>query len=222
MFICKYCGKEFETKQKLGGHVSSHFRGDEYSKKRKKKIEKKKGENNICCFCGEKIENGLKLGAHITNCKLNPNRNNIINKIIESRKNYKITDETKNKISESMKVAHKEKRAWNIGMSRWNNEKSYPEKFFGKVIENEFNNKDYTSEYPISIYSLDFAWVDLKKGIEIDGEQHERFEEYRNRDNIKDRICKEMGWEILRIKWKDLYNDTKNMINIARIFIDGK
>ncbi len=26
----------------------------------------------------------------------------------------------------------------------------------------------------------------------------------------------------LRIKWKDLYNDTKNMINIAKIFIDGK
>ena len=84
---------------------------------------------------------------------------------------------TKKKISKSMKRAHKENRAWNIGKSRWNNKSSYPELFFSKVIKNHFSNQKYTREYPLSRYSLDFAWVDLKKCIEIDGEQHLRFKE---------------------------------------------
>ena len=49
--------------------------------------------------------------------------------------------ETKDKISNSMKIAHNEGRAWNIGKSRWNNEPSYPEIFFMEVINNEFTNK---------------------------------------------------------------------------------
>ena len=42
----------------------------------------------------------------------------------------KRSEENKRKISEAMKLAHKEHRAHNIGQSRWNNEPSYPEKFF--------------------------------------------------------------------------------------------
>ena len=34
-----------------------------------------------------------------------------------------------------MKRAHAEGRAHNIGTCRWNNEPSYPEQFFMKVIE---------------------------------------------------------------------------------------
>ena len=57
-----------------------------------------------------------------------------------------------------MKKAHKEGRAWNIGSSRWNNKPSYPEQFFLKVIENEFDDKGYVREYPFGRFSLDFAW----------------------------------------------------------------
>jgi len=45
---------------------------------------------------------------------------------------------TKDKMSKAMKKAHAEGRAHNIGTSRWNNEPSWPEQFFMKVIENEF------------------------------------------------------------------------------------
>jgi len=140
-------------------------------------------------------------------------------KIGQANKGRKLSDEGREKLSSSMKKAHQEGRAWNIGRSRWNNESSYPEKFFMEVIQNEFLDKKYEKEFPLGRYSLDFAWPDKKKSIEIDGEQHERFEEYKNRDIKKDLLCKELGWETLRIKWKDLFNDTKNQIRIAKEFI---
>ena len=96
--------------------------------------------------------------------------------ILPSQQGKPVTEETKKKISESMKKAHKEGRAWNIGKSRWNNKHSYPEEFFIQVINNEFEDKNYVCEYPLEIYSLDFAWIEKKKCIEIDGDQHQRFE----------------------------------------------
>lgn len=104
-------------------------------------------------------------------------------------------------------------------MSRWNNEQSYPEKFFSLVIENEFDEKNYRTEFSIGKYALDFAWVDKKKAIEIDGEQHYRFEEYRVRDNKKDQLCEELGWKILRIRWIEMFKNTKEWIQIAKNFI---
>ena len=131
----------------------------------------------------------------------------------------KLNDDQKEKVSIGMKLAHKEGRAWNIGMSRWNNDPSYPESFFMKVIANEFIDKNYIREFPFSKYSLDFAWEHKKKCIEIDGEQHERFNSVKERDMAKDRLLKEEGWGVLRIKWKDLYKDTKYYISVAKDFI---
>lgn len=120
-----------------------------------------------------------------------------------------------------MKKAHAEGKAWNIGQSRWNNEPSYPEAFFMEVIENEFEDKEYIREYPFGIYSLDFAWEHKKRCIEIDGEQHQRFEDYQERDKRKDKVIKENNWECLRIVWKEFYKDTKYWIKITKEFIDG-
>jgi very-short-patch-repair endonuclease len=131
----------------------------------------------------------------------------------------KLSKETLEKISESMKRAHAEGRAHNIGQSRWNNEPSYPEKWFIEVIKNEFDDKNYKREYPFKIYSLDFAWVDKKKCIEIDGDQHQRFEEYKARDLRKDEALKSNDWQILRLVWKDVFANPKEYIKIANEFI---
>jgi very-short-patch-repair endonuclease len=86
-----------------------------------------------------------------------------------------------------------------------------------QVIQNEFNDKNYIREYPFGIYSIDFAWPDKKIAIEIDGEQHLRFESYKEKDLRKDELLKNNGWLVLRIRWKDMYNDTKRWIKIAKI-----
>ena len=136
-----------------------------------------------------------------------------------SENNSKRSSDVNKKISESMKKAHVEGRAWNIGKSRWNNELSYPEKFFIQVIENEFQDKEYKNEFPVGIYSADFCWPHLKKIIEIDGDQHQRFEEYKARDKRKDEYLKSQGYEILRIVWKEMFADPKSKILEAYNFI---
>jgi very-short-patch-repair endonuclease len=144
---------------------------------------------------------------------------NSLSLILKGRPGRKPTTEERQKLSESMKIAHAEGRAWNIGKSRWNNKPSYPESFFMKVIENEFEDKNYTREHPFGNFSLDFAWIEKKLCIEIDGDQHQRFQEYRDRDERKDKLLSESGWKVLRISWKDMSNDPKHWINIAKQFI---
>lgn len=130
-----------------------------------------------------------------------------------------LPSDMKKKISESMKKAHAEGRAHNIGESRWNNEPSYPEKWFMKVIANEFDDKNYVREYPFHKYSLDFAWLDKKKCIEIDGDQHQRFEEYKERDEKKNELLKNEHWKVLRLIWKDVCAQPKKFIKLAKDFI---
>lgn len=88
-----------------------------------------------------------------------------------------------------------------------------------QFIENEFDDKNVETEYPIGKYALDFAWVDKKTGIEIDGEQHYRFKEYQERDKKKDELCEELGWKVLRIRWIDMFKNSKKWIQIAKKFI---
>ena len=90
-----------------------------------------------------------------------------------------------------------------------------------RVVENEFKDKNYVREYPFHGFSLDFAWPDKKLCIEIDGEQHERFPEYRARDARKDSALAAEGWQVLRLKWRNVYQNPKNAIQTARGFIDG-
>ena len=130
------------------------------------------------------------------------------------------SDETKQKLSIAMKLAHKEGRAHNIGECRWNNEPSWPEKWFMQVIENEFEDKEYEREFPFHRFSLDFAWIHKKKCIEIDGKQHHEDLKQQERDQNKDKLLKEDGWKLLRLDWKWVCNNTKEAIKLARDFID--
>lgn len=130
--------------------------------------------------------------------------------------------DVKAKISASMKRAHAEGRAHNIGECRWNNEPSYPEQWFMKVLKNEFGlekDKDYKMEFPFHKFSLDFAWPNEKICIEIDGEQHERFQEQKNRDVEKDKLLKEEGWVELRKSWKEIFNSPKEFIKEVEIIL---
>lgn len=127
--------------------------------------------------------------------------------------------ELKEKASRHMREIHASGRGHNIGKSRWNNEPSWPERFFMQVIDNEFEDKNYEREKPFYKFSLDFVWEHKKKVIEIDGEQHERFEEQRRRDLEKDTKLYNDGYVLLRIKWKDMYNNPKKWIEIANKFI---
>jgi len=200
-YKCPFCSKEF-SKNGICSHIwRTHDNGKDF-----KPSLGKSGWNK-----------GLTKDTDIRVA----NNGKSISKSMIGVKQSPLSEEHKNSISESMKKAHAEGRAWNIGMSRWNNEPSYPEKFFMKVIENEFDDKDYEREVPFHRFSLDFVWKHKKKVIEIDGSQHERFEDQIKRDKEKDRLLLEEDWQVLRIKWKDFYHDTKKWIKISKEFLDS-
>lgn len=82
MFKCKYCGKEFESKQKLGGHVTQCEANPnskrENSRKNILKAHQKQAQPNqtyTCKWCG-KILTTSKSGItfHENRCEKNPNR----------------------------------------------------------------------------------------------------------------------------------------------------
>jgi len=143
-----------------------------------------------------------------------------ISKSLTGKTRKSLTEETRKNLSIKLKLAHKEGRAWNIGMSRWNNKPSYPESFFMKVIENEFEDKNYKKEFNVGIYSIDFAWIHKKIAIEIDGKQHEDII-VKNRDEKKNKFLIENGWKLLRIKWIDMYRQPNDYINQARQFVNS-
>jgi very-short-patch-repair endonuclease len=128
--------------------------------------------------------------------------------------------EKRKQISRSMKKAHQEGRANNWQDSKNYGDGSYPEQFFEKAIINNFNDKNFQREYRFFQYSIDFAWPNKKLAIEIDGSQHEQ-KNNKQRDIKKDKLLKENGWKVLRIKWLDIFNNTNLYINIAKNFIDN-
>ena len=148
------------------------------------------------------------------------------NKLREKYKNGELkgisrphTDKSKKKISDSMKKAHAEGRAHNIGESRWKNEPSYPESMFMQIIENEFKDKNYKKEYSFHRFSFDFAWPHKKKYIEIDSDYHLHKDQH-NRDIMKDEFAKKEGWQVIRFFWNDFCKNTKEWINKIKVFID--
>ena len=89
MCTCKYCAKEFETKQKLGGHILHCTLNPNYDKSLKQLQEARKNINNInkekqhlyCQYCGKEVGNKGCLVIHEKACEKNPNREKCPNRI---------------------------------------------------------------------------------------------------------------------------------------------
>lgn len=198
-WVCKNCGNVFRTRNELYKH--RHEEHPEY---------KSRG------WCkGLTKENNISLANASTTLKQHLKDGTV--KPVQLGK--PLTEEHKQAISNGMKLAHKEGRAHNIGENRWNNEHSWPETWFIHVLQNEFNmveNVHYKTEMSFGRYSLDFAWSEQRLCIEIDGDQHERFEDYKARDIEKDKLLKENDWQVIRIKWKDCYQNPKQYIEFVR------
>lgn len=62
MYTCKYCFKEFETKNKLGGHVSHCLDNP------------KNSERNLCEFCGKEFYTKKSYTQHVNHCSNNPDK----------------------------------------------------------------------------------------------------------------------------------------------------
>jgi very-short-patch-repair endonuclease len=162
-----------------------------------------------CRYCGK--SSGL-VKCHEAFCYENPNRKSQAGRIM--------TEEQKKKLSDIQKhyVAIGRNKGW---MWSHSSKRSYPEQWFAKVIQNEFNDKEVIEQLRVGCYRLDFAWVHKMRCIEIDGLQHERDPIQAASDVRKDSFLTKSGWKILRVRWIDMLNDTKTLIQLAKSFIES-
>lgn len=231
MYTCKYCGKEFETKQQLGGHSTyceknpkKQVNLENLNKIRNSKKHIKSSIIYYCEFCGKPIHNKGCLVLHERTCIKNPNR--IISKTAENKERRELNKELG--IKRTLSNEHKQKIR--EGLQRWK-ETHYNEflnysKQKSKCSENfkqylRQNNISFIEEYsPYKerLYSLDIAFPDEKIAIEINGSQH-----YDNFGNLneytleKQRFFEERGWKIIQIFYKWCYNITNKNEKIQSI-----
>ena len=136
--ICKYCGKEFESGQKLGGHTikceNNPNKGIKRDVKNSLKFIKYNDNTNICnCqFCQKECKGLNSLKQHEIRCKDNPNK---INSYIPGFNNKgriswnagltKESDERIKKSSQILKNKYDsgEIKVWSKGLTKENDER---------------------------------------------------------------------------------------------------
>ena len=139
------------------------------------------------------------------------------------RKHTVLTEIEKKHMSDKLKAAHEEGR--HPGWKHINQNpkyRSYPEIFFYEVLKHEgiVNKYSVVEQFQIGKYTLDFAVLELKLDIEIDGIQHVRNESAVEHDRIRDKYLNDNGWIVYRILWKELFTDTKLKIKELVDFIN--
>lgn len=111
------------------------------------------------------------------------------------------TEETKKKISESRKkflLENPEKASYVL--YHYSKGESYPEKYFNMIFKKHFTFDRY---YRIGLYQLDFAIVEKRIYIEIDGGQHRWDPKIVESDKRKDKYLENLGWTGIRVNWSD-------------------
>ena len=78
---------------------------------------------------------------------------------------------------------------------------SYPEKYWTEVLDSR--DIIYEAEYRVGLYSLDFAIIDKKIDLEIDGNQHYFDKRIQESDMRRTKYLESLGWSVIRIRWSD-------------------
>lgn len=142
--------------------------------------------------------------------------------IIPPWQGKKHTEETKEKIRKSMNKFFEEHG--NPGWNSMTNTQtpSYPEKYFLKYFLN--NNIPLKYHLGVGSYQLDFYNKELKKYIEIDGEQHYRDDTAKEHDRKRTEVLLAKGWVGMRIRWSKFkkYNDEEKeeLLNEIKKFLN--
>jgi very-short-patch-repair endonuclease len=208
MFECKICNRKIENIGNLNQHIKKCKKLSEIKeeiidlyinknlsvKDLRKKF--KLQSNDIKTILGDKVRSTSEASklAH----KKYPN-------------SFKHSEETKKIISEKRLEFMKnnpDKTAWRLSNI------SYPEKLFIEYVESIGLDKKYSiiREYSVFPYFIDFAFINQKVAIEVDGSQH-LLPERKERDDKKDKLLNELGWFVIRISEKEIKTNIGEVFN---------
>lgn len=139
-------------------------------------------------------------------------------KISNASKGRTHSEETKQKISERRReflAANPDKSPYLI--SHYTRGRSYAQQYWKDVFDT--HQIQYSEEYPVGLYHLDFAIVDRKIDIEVDGEQHYSDPRIVESDKRRNAVLEEQGWTVIRIRWSE-YQKTENKQEFVQCILD--
>lgn len=211
-FNCVHCGRSFNRLCAC----KSHEAWCNASLTKKPNPSNMVKSEHQCSYCGRitiTTVSGNK--NHELHCVKNPNR-------LEWKLRRNWNEAERKHLSDMMKTAIKEGRAHGWGNVRENlGGMSYPEKWFSDMLIKNNLMTDYEYNKQFYKYKLDFAWVNRRLCIELDGSQHDTIPGRKQSDNEKDALLHAHGWKVLRLKWGYIRKHTIDAIELVRKFLTG-
>lgn len=216
-YICPICKKEFKSLLALSVHYShNHGTNEEFKiywlyERFGQKLPKCKYCDNTIYIKPYTIKKSYTCNNPI--CKKKYHRDLQL-KLYQEHPEYREVHRLK-RLEYLTNKTNYNKTAWGI---KANNEFSFLEKWFidNIIIKYKLNERfDIINEYCEFPYFLDFAFLNGKIDVELDGRCHfkngiKRIEH----DNKRDNFLKEKGWKIYRISYKDVEdNESETIIN---------
>lgn len=123
-------------------------------------------------------------------------------KISKAGKGRKHSIEVKEKISKSrQKFLAENPDMVPYKLNHYSKGSSYPERYWEKLLTKY--GVSFHKQFQIHTYQLDFALIDKKIDIEVDGEQHYLDERIVKSDKRRNEFLKKHDWTILRIRWAE-------------------
>lgn len=215
MLTCKYCGSERKNKNSLAQH---EIRCKNNPNRIRYKQADLKGVNNphYGKKGGNQYTKAKELGIDPPSMSKSGREN-----IASQNKTRRVSQETKDKLSKSRKKflnENPDKVPYLV--NHYSKGMSYPERYFKDIFDSL--SLKYEQEYRIGLYSLDFAILDSKVDIEIDGEQHYIDNRIVESDIRRNKYLEELGWTIIRIRWSEYqklsFNERQDYIeNLTKI-----
>jgi len=200
MKTCENCGTEHDGSYGSGRFCSTKCARGFSTKAKRKEINEKvsntltgTGHGNvklICAICESEFEVAWKK-RHQQTCS-----SSCGSKLVWQDESYK---SNMSKINSKRALERHRSGDASFGWkTRHKLQPSYPESIAIRVLDSI--GIDYEYEMPLEKYYVDFAIHSRKIAIEIDGQQHNKPERQAT-DKIKDKLLKENGWTVYRIKW---------------------
>ncbi len=177
----------------------------------------------VCKHCKKEFcfDIPQKMTSHVMFCLDNDKSEILRKKRSESARIYWTgrhhTEETRNKLSlHRIKylMEHPEKVPYKLNHC---SKMSYPEKIFKNALEYS-NIEGWIYNYQHSIYCYDFAFIDLKIDVEIDGSTH-NLPKVKLIDERRDKFSIENGWKVIRFEAQDVKENVLKCINELKILM---
>jgi very-short-patch-repair endonuclease len=193
---CTYCRKHF-SKYGIKNHIAIVHLGD------KTRVAHNKGKK----YSKPAWNKGLNKETNTIIAEMSKNTS----KSLTGKKGRKHSEDTKEKISNARikyLIENPDKVPYLLNHS---SKMSYPEKLFKNALDAS-NITGWTYNFQNSIYQYDFAFLDKKIDVEIDGGTH-LTDKVKKIDARRDLFSKNDGWIVIRFTAKEVKENIIECIN---------